>query len=82
MNAYRSSERHRPLLSPSEAAEQLTEWGLDVSTRTLQEWRSTGRGPAYLKIGNQIRYHRGKLSTWVEAHEVKPTRRKRGSRNG
>ncbi|ATH95878.1 hypothetical protein HMPREF3157_02150 [Dermabacter sp. HMSC06F07] len=81
MSAYRSSERHRPLLSPSEAAEQLTEWGLDVSTRTLQEWRSTGRGPAYLKIGNQIRYHRGKLSTWIEAHEVKPGR-KRGSRNG
>lgn len=37
MSAYRSSERPRPLLSPSEAAEQLTEWGLDVSTRTLQE---------------------------------------------
>lgn len=82
MSAYRSSERERPLLSPAEAAELLSAWGLDVSTRSLQEWRSTGRGPAYLKIGNQIRYHRGKLSTWLAAHEVEPTKRKRGRRNG
>lgn len=81
MSAYRSSERDRPLLSPFEAAALLNSWGLDVSTRTLQEWRSTGRGPAYLKIGNQIRYHRGKLSSWIEAHEVQPGR-KRGNRNG
>lgn len=38
---------------------------LRVSTRTLQSWRVSGRGPAYLKIGRAVRYDRGTLTQWL-----------------
>lgn len=28
----------------------------DLSPRTLQRWRHTGRGPAYVKLGGRILY--------------------------
>lgn len=36
-----------------------------MSSRTLQRWRQTGRGPAYLKLGSRIVF---RLSD-VEAYE-------------
>ena len=34
--------------------ELASRWGM--SPRTLENWRSTGKGPAYVKIGGQVRY--------------------------
>jgi len=41
-----------------------------VSTHTLERWRSGGLGPKFLKLGNQVRYP---LSD-VEAFETKSRR--------
>ncbi len=40
-----------PLIS-EEAAANL----LDVSKKTMQMWRWTGKGPSYIKLGRTVRY--------------------------
>ena len=39
-----------PLLKETQAAETLT-----VSIKTLQHWRATGSGPAFVKLGTGLR---------------------------
>lgn len=34
--------------------ELASRWGM--SPRTLENWRSSGKGPAYVKLGGQVRY--------------------------
>jgi predicted DNA-binding transcriptional regulator AlpA len=48
------------LLTTRQLAER---WGM--SEGTLRNWRVLGRGPKYLRIGNQVRY---KLSV-IKAYE-------------
>jgi len=50
---------HR-LLTEREAAVQL-----NLSVRTLQQWRVRGIGPAYIKLGRAVRYNATTLETWV-----------------
>ncbi len=52
------------LLNEKEAARLLA-----MSFRTLQSWRSEGKGPRYLKLGRSIRYRRGDLLTWIEINQ-------------
>lgn len=40
-----------PLLTPTDLAARWT-----VSLRRLAAWRYEGRGPAFMKIGGQVRY--------------------------
>jgi excisionase family DNA binding protein len=46
---------------------------LGLSSRTLQAWRSQGRGPAYVKVGRSIRYWRSALLEWMSANTCCPT---------
>jgi predicted DNA-binding transcriptional regulator AlpA len=46
---------------------------LGVSTRTLQAWRVSGRGPRYCKIGRAVRYQRRELVSFQETHTVSST---------
>ena len=39
------------LLSPTDLADR---W--NMSAETLQQWRRTGKGPLYIKIGHNVRY--------------------------
>ncbi|SHN73529.1 helix-turn-helix transcriptional regulator [Bradyrhizobium erythrophlei] len=39
---------------------------LSMSFRTLQAWRSEGKGPPYLKLGRSIRYRMSDLLAWIE----------------
>lgn len=57
---------------------QTAEW-LDVSHRTLESFRITGRGPKYLKIGRCVRYRARDLKEWLEGLERRSTS-DRGSR--
>ncbi len=57
------------MLGPRQAAHVL-----GVSTRTLEEWRARGKGPAYHRMEGQIRYAQSDLDAWlkscrVEAHQ-------------
>ena len=49
------------LLTEREAAELLC-----VSFRTLQVWRSKGKGPAYIKLGRTVRYDPADLRRWID----------------
>jgi hypothetical protein len=43
---------------------------LKVSSRTLQAWRKSKRGPAFVRAGRAIRYRRRDLIAWIEANTV------------
>jgi hypothetical protein len=43
---------------------------LKRSPRTLANWRSAGRGPAYVKVGGAVRYGRADLANFIAAHRV------------
>jgi predicted DNA-binding transcriptional regulator AlpA len=50
----------RRLLTERQAGERLA-----ISHRTLQQWRVRGNGPAFLKLGNAVRYDADALDAWV-----------------
>jgi hypothetical protein len=51
------------LLTSEQASEVL-----NVRLGTLQSWRCTGRGPAYIRVGKVVRYSRKALSEYINAH--------------
>src|SRR5438105_619220 len=55
------------LLSPEELAQNL-----GLSPATLADWRSQGRGPAYLKAGRRIWYPKVHVERWIQSqiHET------------
>lgn len=55
-------------LTPTQAGEYLG----DVAPRTLQNWRSGGRGPAYVSYGTKIVYRVADLDAFLAAHRVDP----------
>lgn len=55
-----------PYLSPLGVTEYLP----GTSVRQLQEWRSNGRGPRYVKVGKTVVYRRADLDKWVESNLV------------
>lgn len=64
---------HDALLTPVQAAEFL---GLldrrgNVSSETLAQWRSQGRGPRYIKLEKRlVRYRRSDLENYLTTHSV------------
>lgn len=48
-----------------------------ISTKTLANWRSQGKGPAYFKLGNFIRYRGGEVEKWVAGSRVRIYQSKR-----
>lgn len=46
---------------------------LGLSPRTLEKYRVSGHGPAYLKLGRLVRYEREDLETWKDARRVRST---------
>ena len=45
---------------------------LNLSTRTLQAWRTKGSGPAFVRAGRAIRYRISDIAAWVEDNVVPP----------
>ena len=43
---------------------------LSMSVRTLQSWRTQGRGPAHVQAGRAIRYRRSDLVDWISRNTV------------
>jgi excisionase family DNA binding protein len=57
-----------PCLGSREAASYL-----NLSLRTLEDWRRTGTGPAYAKLGARVVYRLSDLDAWVAARVVAST---------
>jgi predicted DNA-binding transcriptional regulator AlpA len=56
------------LLTPPALAGQL-----DVTERTLSEWRITGRGPAFIRLGKTVRYRSAAVEAWLLSQEHRST---------
>ncbi|WP_082557043.1 AlpA family transcriptional regulator [Modestobacter sp. Leaf380] len=48
------------VLSPSTLSECL-----DVSESTLRRWRALGEGPAFVRVGRQVRYRPSDVEEWL-----------------
>jgi hypothetical protein len=51
-----------PPRTPSELSEFL-----DVSERTLTQWRWLGKGPRWVHVGRHVRYPRRDTAEWLDA---------------
>ncbi len=40
---------------------------LQLSWHTLNDWRSKGRGPRFVKLGGAVRYRRQDLEDWLDS---------------
>jgi hypothetical protein len=60
------SESQEEFLTPLEVSQKF-----DISHKTLANWRSERRGPAYHKLGKRIRYPIDKVEEWFSCNEVK-----------
>ncbi len=60
-------ETRNPLVLHDERSAAKYLGGADhpLSVKTLQSWRLTGRGPAYLKVGGAIRYPQAALNEFL-----------------
>ena len=55
--------QHKPCLTQKELARRWT-----ISHRTLERWRWTGEGPAFMKIGGRVIYRIEDVLAHEEAH--------------
>ena len=46
---------------------------LAASPITLNHWRCTGEGPAFVKIGRLVRYDVADLAAWIQSRKVQST---------
>lgn len=59
----------RELLTTDEVAELIR---VDIST--LKRWRAAGKGPSYIRIGeDKILYRRATIETWLDERTVRTT---------
>jgi len=47
---------------------------LNISVKTLQQWRHLGKPPVYIKCGRSVRYLSDDLMNFVENCKVTPLR--------
>lgn len=58
-----AAEKPRLMHTPAEVVGML-----GVSARTLGEWRFTGDGPEFVKVGSVVRYPHDALTDWMTAN--------------
>jgi excisionase family DNA binding protein len=58
-----------PLVTTDEAAQVLR-----TNPRTMERWRSTGEGPAFVKVGRRVAYSLSALREWVHRQTRQHTR--------
>ncbi|HEC32598.1 MAG TPA: DNA-binding protein [Deltaproteobacteria bacterium] len=43
---------------------------LGLAPQTLRNWRSQGKGPSYVKIGNAVRYRMEDLEKYIQSRRI------------
>lgn len=56
------------LLDQGQAANML-----HVTTATLRRWRSSGAGPAYVRVEGRVRYDTEDITAYLDANRTAPT---------
>lgn len=56
------------MLSTPQAAQLI-----GVAVKTLENWRTLGRGPEFVKAGGRVVYDPADIQTWKSARRVKST---------
>lgn len=75
----REQQQRVYLLTAAQAGEIL-----GVAANTLRDWRRTGRGPRYVRLGGptgRVRYCRQELNRWVHSQEYDNTSAESASRH-
>ena len=44
---------------------------LGVSPKTIYDWRLKRTGPAAMKVGNQLRWRRSDVESWLDAQKAR-----------
>lgn len=52
-------------MTTREAAEYLR-----LATTTLEHWRLSGKGPAFVRWGRTIRYKREEIDSWLNSQKL------------
>jgi excisionase family DNA binding protein len=66
---HMSNRRKCQLLTTREAAEFLR-----LKPHTLENMRSEGKGPIFMKLGGRVFYHRADLKTWLRESRRRSSR--------
>ena len=74
VNRGNKAERQRPIESPQLLTQLQAAEILQVELGTLENWRSAGRGPSFVKVGRLVRYRAEDLEAWINANLKKNDR--------
>jgi excisionase family DNA binding protein len=66
---HMANRRKSQLLTTKEAAEFLR-----LKPHTLENMRSEGKGPIFMKLGGRVFYHRADLKTWLKESRRRSSR--------
>ena len=70
-----SLDKRPTLLTPA----TVGKW-LGKSEKTLERWRAAGTGPAYVKIGNNVRYQPRAVHGFIDTSTVPADARPNGNK--
>ena len=65
----------KTVLDVYKASEYLISLGFKFRPSTLNAWRFSGRGPAYLKINHKVFYRPRDIDAWLAEHLIDPNSR-------
>lgn len=43
---------------------------LSISYRTIENWRSLGKGPKYIRIGGRVKYQMSDVLDWLKREQT------------
>ena len=60
----------RKFITPRQLSER---WGESIGVNTLANWRSSGEGPPFIKIGSKVLYDLVDIEAWEASRRVTST---------
>lgn len=66
-DADRRAEPREIRITPEKLAESMSKlYGVPITTKTLANWRSAGKGPSFMKLGRTVTYSLREVNRWFE----------------
>lgn len=66
-DADRRAEPREIRITPEKLADSITKlYGTPITTKTLANWRSAGKGPSFIKVGRHVTYSLREVNRWFE----------------